>query len=109
MSGDERDITACIPTAGSRPSQRQRLDVESIAMNTDDSRTFTTAPWLDSAEEQTYVCLAGSLLGRFGMTGGFQLGRQLGRVPGVRHHECSCGQKLRVRPQARFEQVLRRL
>ncbi len=78
LTGDERDITACIPTAGSRPSQRQRLDAESIAMTTDDSRTFTIAPWLDSAEEQTYVSLAGSLLGRFGMTGGFQLGRLKG-------------------------------
>ena len=78
LTGDECDITACIPTADSRPSQRQRLVAESTAANTDDSRTFTIAPWLDSAEEQTYVALAGTLLGRFGMTCGFQLGRLKG-------------------------------
>lgn len=78
LTGDECDITACIPTFSSRPSRRQRLDAESNAINTDDGRTFTVAPWLDPVEEQTYVSLAGTLLGRFGMTGGFQLGRLKG-------------------------------
>ena len=78
LTGDERDITACIPPAGSRPSQRQRLDADSDAMTTESRRSFTIAPWLDPAEEQTYVSLAGTLLGRFGMTGGFQLGRLKG-------------------------------
>ena len=78
LTGDECDITACIPTVGSRPSRRQRLDAESIGTSTDDSRAFTVAPWLDSAQEQTYVSLAGTLLGRFGMTSGFQLGRLKG-------------------------------
>ena len=67
-----------IPNVNSRPSQRQRLDAESIATSTDDSRTLTVAPWLYSDEEQTYVSLAGTLLGRFGMTCGFQLGRLKG-------------------------------
>ena len=39
---------------------------------------FTVAPWLNSDEEQTYVSLAGTLLSRFGMTCGFQLGRLKG-------------------------------
>ncbi len=78
LTGDERDITAYIPPAGSRPSKRQRLDAESSAMNIDACRTFTIAPWLDSAEEQTYVSLAGTLLGKFGMTSGFQLGKLKG-------------------------------
>ena len=38
LTGEERDITACIPTADIRPSQRQRLDAESIAPGNADRR-----------------------------------------------------------------------
>ena len=78
LTRDGRDITAYIPPAGSKPSKRQRLEAQSSAMNTDSCRTFTIAPWLNPAEQQTYVSLAGTLLGRFGMSSGFQMGRLKG-------------------------------
>lgn len=78
-TGDECDITDSIPIPpDSRATQRQRTAAASSSHNSETSRVYSTAPWLDSSKENAYKGMALRALADRGLTSGFDMGRLRG-------------------------------